>query len=90
MFAINLRTLDFPRFEKTIIKLSKADDRITDNLLKRSAFDAKLRQYHIRNNKKAAGGLSSYKFMLRPINGKDVSTIEKELSFRRLEKLIVR
>lgn len=35
-------------------------------------------------------GLSSYKFMLRPINGKDVSTIEKELSFRRLERLIVR
>ena len=38
LFALNLRTLDFPRFEKTLLKLSKADERITDNLLKRSAF----------------------------------------------------
>lgn len=34
--------------------------------------------------------LSDYKFALRPINGKDVSSIEKELDYRRLQKAIAR
>lgn len=38
MFAINLRILDFSRFEKTITKMAKVDERIYDNLLKKNQF----------------------------------------------------
>jgi hypothetical protein len=34
--------------------------------------------------------VSHYKFKLRPVNGKDVSSIEKELNLRKLEKQIDR
>ena len=68
----------------------KADERVRGNLLNKVKFELKSKQGHIKSSKKTEGRLSSYKFKLRPINGKDVSTIEKELTFRKLEKRIGR
>ena len=48
------------------------------------------KQNQIKLHKKTEGKLSDYKFKLRPVNGKDISTMEKELTFRKLEKQIDR
>lgn len=60
------------------------EEKIRENLLKKSAFEVKQRLNNINKDKKSEGRLSSYKFVLHPINGKDVSTIQKELTFRKL------
>jgi hypothetical protein len=54
------------------------------------SFEMKLKRNHIKVDKKSSGRLSNYKFMLYPINGKDISSMERELSFRKLEKTIAR
>lgn len=90
MHALNLRVLDYPRFEKVVNKMVKIDCRIVDNLLKRLKFEVKGKKEHIRKDKKIEGKLSDYKFMLYPINGKDISSIEKELHFKRLERQVIR
>lgn len=53
MFALNLRMIDFPRFEKVIGKMIKFDERVIDNLLKKNNFDEKHKKYHINKNKKS-------------------------------------
>lgn len=84
MYAINQITLDFAGFEKVIDKMIAFDEKIRENLLKKSAFQVKQRINNINKDKKSEGRLSNYKFVLHPINGKDVSTIQKELTFRKL------
>ena len=72
------------------MKLVKADERVVDNLLNKSKFEVKTKKNDIKTNKKTEGKLSVYKFKLRPINGKDISSIEKDLTYRKLEKQIGR
>lgn len=84
MYAINQRTLEFQGFQKVIDKMISFEEKIRENLLKKSAFEVKQRLNNINKDKKSEGRLSSYKFVLHPINGKDVSTIQKELTFRKL------
>lgn len=60
------------------------DEKIRENLLKKSVFEVKQRLNNINKYKKSEERLSNYKFVLYPINGKDVSTIQKELTFRKL------
>lgn len=68
----------------------KTDERIVKNLIDKMKFDVRQKRNQIKHDKKMAGRLSGYKFKLRPINGKDTTTIEKELTFRKLEKEIER
>lgn len=84
MYAINQITLEFDGFEKVIDKLIAFDEKIRQNLLKKSSFEVKQKINNINKDKKSEGRLSNYKFVLHPINGKDVSTIQKELTFRKL------
>ena len=44
----------------------------------------------MRVDKKNENPLSHYKLMLYPINGKDLSSMEKDISYKRLEKIIVK
>lgn len=75
LFALNQRTIDFSRFEQIMMKLVKTDERVIDHLLEKSKFEVKTKRNQIKNNKKVEGKLSDYKFKLRPVNGKDISTI---------------
>ena len=58
-------------------KLLKTDPRVIDNLLNKLKYEIKGKKNDIKKNKKVEGKLSGYKFKLRPINGKDTTTIEK-------------
>lgn len=60
------------------------DQRVVANLTNKLNFEVKTKRNQIKHNKKIEGRLSGYKFKLRPINGKDTTTIEKELTFRKL------
>ena len=53
----------------------KTDPRVAQNLLNKIKFDVKTKKNMINKNKKNEGRLSGYKFVLHPINGKDISTI---------------
>jgi len=75
MHAINLRIIDFDRFEQIIKKVIKNDLKIVDNLLNKPKYDHKHRQNQIKRNKRLENKLSTYQFKLMPVNGKDVSTI---------------
>ena len=79
-----MRTLDYSRFEQIISKLVKTDVRVIDHLLEKGKYEVKSKRNSIKTNKKVEGKLSGYKFKLRPVNGKDISTMEKELTFRKL------
>lgn len=60
-----------------IRRLIKTDARVVDNLLDKLKFDVKKKKKEINNDKKAETKLSSYKFTLAPINGKDIETISR-------------
>ena len=79
-----MRTIDFNRFEQIIKKIIKSDSKIIDNLLNKGKYQNKSRLNQIRRSKKTESKPSSYQFKLLPVNGKDVSTIEKELYYRKL------
>jgi len=66
------------------MKLVKTDPRLLDNFLNKSKFETKTKKNEINSSKKNLAKPSTYKFKLRPINGKDVSSIEKELTYRKL------
>ena len=59
------------------MKLVKTDQRVLDHLLEKYKFDLKTKSKEIKKDKKYQGKPSTYKHKLRPINGKDVTTIEK-------------
>lgn len=90
MNAINRQRIDFERFQRVIEQLIRTDPRVIDNLLNRKQFEVKKKQKQIENNQKLDGGVSKYHFKLRPVNGKDISTMKKELQYKKLEKQIVR
>ena len=80
LFALNLRQLDYSRFEQIISKLVKTDARVIDHLLEKGRYEVKSKKNDIKMNKKfegKEGKLSGYKFKLKSVNGKDVSTMEK-------------
>lgn len=79
MNAINRQRIDFERFQRVIEQLIRTDPRVIDNLLNRKQFEVKKKQKQIENNQKLDGGVSKYHFKLRPVNGKDISTMKKEL-----------
>ena len=90
LFATNQRNLDLRAFEKVIMRMFTAQPRVAEHLLSKIKFDHRLKNKQIRQNRKGGNHPSKYKFALHPINGKDVSTIQKELSYRKLEKMIVK
>ena len=65
MYALNRLILDLKRFKNLMNRMAESDDRIIDK------FTAKFK------NRK--GARSDYKFTLRPMNGKDVESLEYEL-----------
>ena len=58
--------------------------RVAEHLLSKIKFDHRFKSNQIRQYKKGSNRPSRYKFALHPINGKDVSTIQKELSYIKL------
>ena len=83
MYAKHHRVLDLNNFERVILRMFRTDERIADHLLSKIKFDRKQKKKDLRLNVKAAKK-SNYKFALRPVNGKDITTIERELSNRKL------
>jgi hypothetical protein len=79
-----MRTIDFNRFEQIIKKIIRNDSKIVDNLLNKAKYENKNRLNQIKRNKKMESKPSSYQFKLLPVNAKDVTTIEKELYYRKL------
>ena len=65
MYALNRLTLDLKRFKNLMNRMAESDNRIIDKFLSK-----------YKNRK---GAHSEYKFTLRPMNGKDVESLEFEL-----------
>ena len=79
MYALNRLTLDEVRFANLIRRITKTDERVYHHLLNKIKYEGKTKAKSIKRDKRSDGSISGYKFMLRPINGKDISSIEKEL-----------
>lgn len=71
-------------------KIIEADPRVVTNLLNKLQFEIKSQQHDLKSSKRDEGKLSKYKFKLRPINGKDISSMQRELAFKKLEKTVER
>ena len=72
MYALNRLTLDLRRFKNLMNRMAESDDRIIDKFLSRY--------------KNGKGAHSEYKFTLRPMNGKDVESMEYELEKIKVQK----
>ncbi len=73
MYAENRRTLDLTRFKNIIHRMVESEERIIDNFLVKSKMNKP------KKDKNEKTPISSYKYMLRPVNGKDVESLEYEL-----------
>jgi len=57
------------------MKIADLDLRIIDHLLNKLKFDIKGKKHDMKKYMKNENKQSKYKFMLHPINGKDITTI---------------
>ena len=57
-------------------------------MLNKVKFEVRDKRNQIRHHKRLADKVSAYKFKLRPVNGKDVTSIKKDLEYRKLEKQV--
>ena len=73
MYALNRRVLDDKRFHNIMMRMAETDERIMDKFLQKE-------------RKKKEKEKAVYKFNLRPVNGKDVESLEYELNKIKLQK----
>ena len=64
-----------------MIRMAETDERIIDKFLNRKTMPK-------RDKKNVRGSISSYKYSIKPVNGKDIESIEYELAQKKLFKSI--